>query len=105
MADKSPRKTASKKSGKTIKEKRQAKKEKQQTHEGFVSNRSLPSHSLKSASPPAIVLGPLLPCKRARRPLFAGALAAVTRACASAGGQAAALAPPGAPDMARPCGA
>jgi hypothetical protein len=37
MADKSPRKTASKKSGKTIKEKRQAKKEKQQTHKGLVS--------------------------------------------------------------------
>jgi hypothetical protein len=37
MADKSPRKTASKKSGKTIKEKRQAKKEKQQPKSGLVS--------------------------------------------------------------------
>jgi hypothetical protein len=37
MADKSPRKTASKKSGKTIKEKRQAKKEKQQAHKPLVS--------------------------------------------------------------------
>jgi hypothetical protein len=38
MADKSPRKTASKKSGKTIKEKRQAKKEKQQTHKPLVAS-------------------------------------------------------------------
>ena len=37
MADKSPRKTASKKSGKTIKEKRQVKKEKQQTNKGLLS--------------------------------------------------------------------
>ncbi len=37
MADKSPRKTASKKSGKTIKEKRQAKKEKQLTNKTLVS--------------------------------------------------------------------
>jgi hypothetical protein len=37
MADKSPRKTASKKSGKTIKEKRQAKKEKQQPKSGLTS--------------------------------------------------------------------
>jgi hypothetical protein len=34
MTDKSPRKTASKKSGKSLKEKRQAKKEKQQTRKG-----------------------------------------------------------------------
>ena len=32
MTDKSPRKTASKKSGKTLKEKRQAKKDKAQAH-------------------------------------------------------------------------
>lgn len=35
MADKSPRKTASKKSGKSLKEKRQAKKEKEQTRKGL----------------------------------------------------------------------
>jgi hypothetical protein len=35
MTDKSPRKTASKKSGKTLKEKRQAKKDKQQSQKGF----------------------------------------------------------------------
>ncbi len=35
MSDKSPRKTASKKSGKTLKEKRQDKKEKQQTRKGL----------------------------------------------------------------------
>jgi hypothetical protein len=36
MTDKSPRKTASKKSGKSIKEKRQAKKDKQQNHKPLV---------------------------------------------------------------------
>ena len=36
MTDKSPRKTASKKSGKSIKEKRQAKKDKQQKHKPLV---------------------------------------------------------------------
>jgi hypothetical protein len=36
MADKSPRKTVSKKPTKTIKEKRQVKKEKQQAHKGLV---------------------------------------------------------------------
>jgi hypothetical protein len=36
MSDKSPRKTASKKSGKTLKEKRQAKKDKEQTHKPLV---------------------------------------------------------------------
>jgi hypothetical protein len=35
MSDKSPRKTASKKSGKTLKEKRQDKKEKEQTRKGL----------------------------------------------------------------------
>lgn len=35
MADKSPKKTASKKSGKTLKEKRQAKKDKEQTRKGI----------------------------------------------------------------------
>jgi hypothetical protein len=35
MADKSPRKVASKKSGKSLKEKRQAKKEKEQTRKGL----------------------------------------------------------------------
>lgn len=35
VADKSPRKTASKKSGKTLKEKRQAKKEKEQDRKGI----------------------------------------------------------------------
>jgi hypothetical protein len=35
MADKSPRKIASKKSGKTLKEKRQAKKTKKQTGKGL----------------------------------------------------------------------
>jgi len=35
MADKSPRKVASKKSGKTLKEKRQAKKDKVQTRKGL----------------------------------------------------------------------
>ncbi len=34
MADKSPRKAASKKSGKSLKEKRQAKKEKESTRRG-----------------------------------------------------------------------
>jgi len=34
MTDKSPRKAASKKSGKTLKEKRQAKKEQEQTRKG-----------------------------------------------------------------------
>jgi hypothetical protein len=34
MTDKSPRKTASKKPGKTLKEKRQAKKDKEQTRKG-----------------------------------------------------------------------
>ena len=37
MADKSPRKTASKKSGKSIKEKRQDKKDKEQSRKGLVS--------------------------------------------------------------------
>ena len=37
MSDKSPRKTDTKKPGKTIKEKRQAKKEKQQPKSGLVS--------------------------------------------------------------------
>ena len=36
MTDKSPRKTASKKSGKTLKEKRQAKKDKVQAHKPLV---------------------------------------------------------------------
>ena len=36
MSDKSPRKTASKKSGKSLKEKRQAKKDKEQTHKPLV---------------------------------------------------------------------
>ena len=36
MTDKSPRKTASKKSGKSLKEKRQAKKDKEQTRKGLV---------------------------------------------------------------------
>jgi hypothetical protein len=36
MTDKSPRKTTSKKSGKTLKEKRQVKKDKQQTRKGLV---------------------------------------------------------------------
>ena len=36
MSDKSPRKTASKKSGKTLKEKRQAKKDKVQAHKPLV---------------------------------------------------------------------
>ena len=36
MADKSPRKTVSKKSGKTLKEKRQEKKDKQQVRKGFI---------------------------------------------------------------------
>jgi hypothetical protein len=35
MTDKSPRKTASKKSGKSLKEKRQAKKDKEQTRKGL----------------------------------------------------------------------
>jgi hypothetical protein len=35
MSDKSPRKTATKKSGKSLKEKRQAKKEKEQTRKEF----------------------------------------------------------------------
>lgn len=35
MADKSPRKIASKKAGKTLKEKRQAKKAKEQTRKGL----------------------------------------------------------------------
>lgn len=35
MADKSPRKIVSKKSGKTLKEKRQAKKEKEQSRKGL----------------------------------------------------------------------
>jgi hypothetical protein len=35
MTDKSPRKTTSKKSGKTLKEKRQAKKEKEVTRKGL----------------------------------------------------------------------
>jgi hypothetical protein len=35
MSDKSPRKTASKKSGKSLKEKRQAKKDKEQARKGF----------------------------------------------------------------------
>ena len=35
MTDKSPRKTASKKSGKTLKEKRIAKKDKEQTRKGL----------------------------------------------------------------------
>lgn len=35
MADKSPRKTASKKSGKTLKEKRQEKKVKEQSRKGL----------------------------------------------------------------------
>ena len=35
VADKSPRKTASKKSGKTLKEKRQAKKDKEQARKGI----------------------------------------------------------------------
>ena len=35
MADKSPRKTASKKSGKTLKEKRQAKKDKEEARKGL----------------------------------------------------------------------
>lgn len=35
MADKSPRKTMSKKSGKTLKEKRREKKDKQQGHKGL----------------------------------------------------------------------
>jgi hypothetical protein len=35
MSDKSPRKTASKKSGKTLKEKRQDKKDKEQTRKGL----------------------------------------------------------------------
>ena len=34
MSDKSPRKAASKKTGKTLKEKRQAKKDKEQTRKG-----------------------------------------------------------------------
>jgi hypothetical protein len=37
MADKSPRKVQSKKPAKTIKEKRQAKKEKQQGNKGLIS--------------------------------------------------------------------
>ena len=36
MTDKSPRKTASKKSGKSLKEKRQAKKDKEQARKGLV---------------------------------------------------------------------
>ena len=36
MSDKSPRKTASKKSGKSLKEKRQAKKDKEQAHKPLV---------------------------------------------------------------------
>jgi hypothetical protein len=35
MADKSPRKTASKKSGKSLKEKRQVKKEKEESRKGL----------------------------------------------------------------------
>ena len=35
MTDKSPRKTTSKKSGKTLKEKRQAKKDKEQSRKGL----------------------------------------------------------------------
>ncbi len=35
MSDKSPRKTATKKAGKTLKEKRQAKKDKEQTRKEF----------------------------------------------------------------------
>ena len=35
MSDKSPRKDGSKKTGKTLKEKRQAKKDKEQTRKGF----------------------------------------------------------------------
>ena len=35
MSDKSPRKTATKKSGKSLKEKRQAKKDKEQTRKEF----------------------------------------------------------------------
>lgn len=35
MSDKSPRKTSTKKSGKSLKEKRQAKKEKEQTRKEF----------------------------------------------------------------------
>lgn len=35
MSDKSPRKTSNKKSGKSLKEKRQAKKEKEQTRKEF----------------------------------------------------------------------
>jgi hypothetical protein len=35
MTDKSPRKTASKKSGKSLNEKRQAKKDKEQTRKGL----------------------------------------------------------------------
>ena len=37
MADKSPRKVVSKKSGKSLKEKRQEKKDKEQTRKGFSS--------------------------------------------------------------------
>jgi hypothetical protein len=36
MTDKSPRKTASKKSGKSLKEKRQAKKDKEETRKGLI---------------------------------------------------------------------
>jgi hypothetical protein len=36
MTDKSPRKTASKKSGKSLKEKRQVKKDKEQTRKGLI---------------------------------------------------------------------
>jgi hypothetical protein len=36
MADKSPRKTVSKKSGKSLKEKRQEKKDKQQNRKGII---------------------------------------------------------------------
>jgi hypothetical protein len=36
MTDKSPRKTTSKKSGKSLKEKRQVKKDKEQTRKGLI---------------------------------------------------------------------